>query len=377
MHLLHPIYLVIFAILLAVFAINNNLQKSDTNKILIFVAVLMIIAAGGRQNVGADFPVYSKMYYFGFPNYTTYLDVWNKATFQPNSMEIEWLYVLINKIFFDFGFPFFVITFIMVISSVSLQLNTFLKYSEMPVLSMLFYFMAIYFFTDSGQMRQGLGTAICVFSVRYIIKKDVWRYLICIFIALGMHKSTIIFVPAYWIATLPLTGKQWIPILITSVILAPFEIYNLFGGFFSALTPQDVSSAFEGYSNDKYYGNEMKSGLGDVINIFFILFILFFDKNAQKKIAYYEYFRNMALFGYCLYYIFRGNTIFATRLPGVYIAMAGYFAIPGIVAAARKETQTTLRLGLITYFLLFCFAFSRVNADRAGFTIDKYQNILW
>ena len=377
MHILHPIYLIIFAILLIVSVFHENMQKEDTKKILIFVAILMIVAAGGRQDVGADYPNYSKMYSFGFPNYTTYMDVWNKATFQPNSMEIEWLYVLLNKVFFDIGFPFYMITFVMAIGAVSLQLNTFLKYSEIPVLSMLFYFMAIYFFTDSGQMRQGMGTAICVFSVRYIIKRQVWKYLICVFLALGMHKSTIVFVPAYWLVTIPLTVKHWIPILITSVLLAPFEVYNLFGGFLSALTPQDVSSAFEGYSRDTYYGNEMKSGLGDVINIFFIVFILLFDKTAQKKIAYYEYFRNMALFGYCLYYIFRGNTIFATRLPGVYIVMAGYFAVPGIMMAVRTETEKLLKTILISYFLLFSFAFSRVNAARAGFSLDRYNNILW
>ena len=377
MHLLHPIYLIIFGILLVAFGMGDRISRVDSKKILFFVAALMIIMAGGRQDVGADFPVYSRMYYIGFPNYTTYADVLDKALFRPNSMEIEWLYVLLNKVMFDFGMPFFVVTFIMATGSVLLQLNTFNKFSELPVLSMLFYFMAIYFFTDSGQMRQGMGTAICVFSVRYIVRREVWKYLICVFIALGMHKSTVIFIPTYWLAVLPLTGKQWIPILVASVLLAPFEIYNYFGSFFSTLTPQDVSSAFEGYSNDRYYGNEMKSGLGDAINIFFILFILFFDKTAQKKIAYYEYFRNMALFGYCLYYIFRGNTIFATRLPGVYIAMAGYFAVPGIMMAVRKETQAVLRMGLITYFLLFCFAFSRVNAQRAGFTIDRYNNILW
>ncbi len=377
MHILHPIYLIIFAILLLTFLVSRNLEPNEGKRFVIFSAILMIIMAGGRQDVGADFPVYSRMYYIGFPNYTTYADVWRKATFQPNTMEIEWIYVLINKVFFELRFPFFFITFLMVILSISLQFDTFFRYSEIPVLSALFYFMAIYFFTDSGQMRQGLGTAICVFSVRYIIRGEKWKFLLCVLIALGMHKSTVIFLPAYWIARLPLTGNQWIPILITSVILAPFEVYNLFGGVLTALTPQDVSSAFEGYSNDTYYGNELKSGLGDAINIGFILLILLFDRVAQRKIAYYEYFRNMALFGFCLYYIFRGNAIFATRLPGVYIAMAGYFAVPGIVKALNREMQIVMKLGIVTYFLLFYYAFSSVNADRARFTYGKYDNIIW
>lgn len=377
MNLLHPIYLVVFILLLAAFVMSDGINRKAMRRILIFCAVLMIIAAGFRTDVGADYPVYNRMYWIGFPNYTTYADVWKKATFQPNTMEIEWLYVLLNKLFYDFGFPFFMVTLVMAFSSVSIQLNSFLKYSELPVLSMLSYFMAIYFFTDSGQMRQGIGTAICVFSVRYIIKRDVWRFLFCMFIALGMHKSTVIFLPAYWIATLPFMNRHWIPILITCIILAPFQVYNLFGGLITSLTPQDVSNAFEGYSNDTYYGKELETGAGDIINIFFILIILIFDKTAQKKIAYYEYYRNLALFGYCLYYIFRGNTIFATRLPGVYIVMAGYFAVPGIVMALREQSKMVLKSVFILYFLAFCFLFSKVNADRARFTIDKYDNLLW
>lgn len=377
MAILHPVYLIIFGVLLFAFALNDRMRKTDMNKLLLFAAVLMIIMAGGRTDVGADYPVYSRMYRYGFPMYTTYLDVWRKATFQENAMEIEWLFVLINKIFFDFGMPFYVLTFLFATISVTVQYRTFLKYSEIPALSMLSYFMAIYFFTDSGQMRQGLGTAICVYSLRYIIARDLKGFLICMFIALGMHKSTVIFLPAYWIATLPFMNKHWIPLLITSVILAPFQVYNLFGGLITSLTPADVANAYEGYSQDHYYGQEMETGAGDFINIFFILFILIFDKTAQRKIAYYEYYRNLALFGYCLYYIFRGNTIFATRLPGVYIVMAGYFAIPGVVKAVQEELRITLKFVLIAYFLGYSFLFSRVNADRARFTVGKYDNVLW
>lgn len=377
MHLLHPIFLIIFLAMILLFFTEEKLSDSAQKYSMIFIGILLVIGAGGRDWVGADFPVYYRMYFDGFPNFTTYADVWHKATFQPNSMEIEWLYVLLNKIFYDLRMPFFMITMVMIIGSVWLQFSTFRKYSAAPMLSLLFYFMPLYFFADCGQMRQGMGTAICIFAVRYIIKKDLKTFLIVMFFALGMHKSTIVFLPAYWIAKLPLNRNMWIPILIGSVLLAPFEIYNYFGSFFSALAPQDVSNAFEGYSNDSYYGQEMKSGLGDVINVFWIIFILVFDKKAQEKMPYYEYYRNLALFGYCLYYIMRGNMIFATRLPGVYLAYSGYLAIPAILMSMKNEMKTAMRLGFVTYFLLFCFAFSKVNAEKGRFTSNTYHNIFW
>jgi hypothetical protein len=356
---------------------SERMNASNTQKTLWFTAFLMIIAAGGRDWVGADYPVYRSMYNFGFPNFTTYEDVWNKATFQPNTMDIEWFYVLVNKILFDFRMSFHVLTFLLAIASISMQVSTFHKYSALPVLSMIFYFMPIYFITDCGQMRQGIGTAICIFSIRYIVERKVWKFLLCIFFALGMHKSTIIFLPAYWIAALPINGVRWIPIIVTCMILAPFKAYALFGGLIESIAPQEISDSYTGYSADKYYGNELETGLGDVINLFLIILIILYDKKGEKKIYYFEYFRNLALFGYCLYYIFRGNAIFATRLPGVYMAFSGYFAIPGIMMAMKKEIFRVLKLGFIVYFLLLCYAFSKVNAVKGSFTKDKYHNILW
>lgn len=377
MHLLHPIFLVIFIILLIVFLISDRLNDKDMKRILWFLAVVMILLAGGRNWVGADYPVYFNMYNVGFPQYTTYEDVFRKATFQPNSMEIEWLFVLLNKLCFDLGFPFFVVTFITATVAISLLVSSFIKYSPLAAYSLLSYFMATYFFTENGQMRQGLGTAICVFSIKYIIERKLWKFLLLMFIALGLHKSSVIFIPAYWIATQNISGRKWIPIIIAAIIAAPFEIYTLFGGLITSITPQDVSAAYEGYSRDTYYGEEMKSGLADIINIFFACVIILYDRPAQKKIPYFEYFRNLALFGVCLYYIFRGNTIFATRLPGSYLAFIGYFAIPGVIMAVETQVKQILKIGFVLYFLLFFYAFSKVNAQRAGFTIDRYDNILW
>ena len=66
----------------------------------------MVIAVGFRINVGADYPVY-KMLFRDFSIYVNYGDVWDKAVFRPNTVEIEWIFVLLNKIIFDFGLPFY------------------------------------------------------------------------------------------------------------------------------------------------------------------------------------------------------------------------------------------------------------------------------
>ena len=152
---------------------GDELGLKDTKNILKFVCLVLIIAAGGRYFVGADYPVYKGMYEQGFPLYTTYADVWAKATFQPNEMEIEWAYVLINKVLYDLGMPYFVVTFVLASIAITLIYKMITNYSYYPGFSFLFYFIPIYFVAECGQMRQGLGGAFVLYSAQYIIKRNV------------------------------------------------------------------------------------------------------------------------------------------------------------------------------------------------------------
>lgn len=379
MSFLHPIFSIPFIFMLIAWYkdLNGEIAEKDKRNLIIFFAVILIIGSGFRYNAGADYPVYKNLYDAAFPLYTTYQDVLDKAFFRENSMEIEWLFVLINKILFDFGLPFYALTFVIVTISISLQFSTFYKLSYSPFFTLLFYFMPLYFYADAGQIRQGVGTAICIFSLRYIINRNFWKFLFCIFIALGFHKTSIVFLPAYWIVLLPFNSKQWTFILLACVITSPLELYNIFGNVLVNLSPQDVSNAYVGYLDDKYYGKDMESGLDDIIKIALVIVVYILDKKGEEKAHYYEYFRNLGFFGFCLFYIFRGNQIFATRLPAVYVVMIGYFVVPGLLESVKKETQNFLRLGFTTYLVAMYLIFSNLNGNRVGFVTSKYKNVLW
>lgn len=377
MALLHPIFLIPFFLLIYLLFKDDKFENNDSKNLLKFIGFILIIAAGGRYFVGADYPIYKSMYEEGFPLYTTYADVWNKATFQENSMEIEWAYVLVNKIFFDLGLPYYAVTFFVTISCFLIIYRVTHKYSYFPALSYFYYFMPTYFIAECGQMRQALGGMITLLAIQFIFERKLLKFLLIIFIALGFHKSTIIFIPAYWIILLPFNAKKWLIFLVASVLLAPFEIYNYFGGAVESFMPQDVSNAYTGYSNDTYYGNDMKTGFADVINWFFIIILIIFDKVGERKVYYYEYFRNLAFFGFCMFYIFRGNEIFATRLPAVYFVMAGFFMIPSVIQVLEDRYKNLMKLIFLFYFLGFFVLFSMGNAKRGSFTWDRYKNILW
>lgn len=376
MAILHPIFIMIFLFL--AYASYIEIFKLD-RKVSIFTwiaAVLIIIAVGLRLDAGADYPVY-RMLFSGFAVYTTYADVLDKALFQPNTEEIEWIFVLINKLVFDFGFPFYIVTLIMAIIAVSLKFTTIFKNVAYPSLAILFYFMPIMFFEDSGQMRQGLGIAVCVASFKFIKERNLPMFLLCMYIALGFHKTSIVFLPAYWIVKIPMNSKRIFWVLIVALICSPLELYRLGGDFFSTLAPQDISGAYVGYMDDSYYGTQVETGLNDLVKLIFIVILIRYDKKGCEEIWWYEYMRNLAVFGLALFYFFRSNEIFAVRLPGAYMFFVTMFCLTNLVKAVEGRTRQVLYLGFMAYFIAMFFYFGSGNGHRGGFTVDRYNNALW
>ncbi len=376
MPILHPVFMIIF-IFLAVASYVEVYVLEKKQPIFSWVAgVMFILVFGLRLDCGADYPVY-KMLYPGFSLYTTYGDVWDKALFRPNTQEIEWLFVLINKLLFDFGMPFYIVTLVMAVITVSLKIPSIYQDVKFPALALLFYFMPIIFFEDGGQMRQGLGIAICVFSFRFIKARNLPMFLVCMYLALGFHKTSVVFIPAYWLVRIPMNSKRILWIIIIAIILSPFEVYRLGGGVFESIAPTELANAYTGYADDKYYGTALESGLNDIIKLFFIFVLVRYDKEGCDNVWWYEYMRNLAVFGLVMFYIFRSNAIFAIRLPGAYMFFMTMFCFPNIVYALKEGARKNLYILFMLYFFLMFFHFGRGNGTRLRFSIDGYKNALW
>ena len=131
MPILHPVFSVIF-LFLVVASYWEIFRLEKKQSVFVWIAgILIILAVGFRINVGADYPVY-KLLFSGFAIYTDYGDVLDKALFRPNTEEIEWIFVLINKIIFDFGMPFYMVTFVMALITVTLKFTAIYKNSAFP-----------------------------------------------------------------------------------------------------------------------------------------------------------------------------------------------------------------------------------------------------
>lgn len=376
MPILHPIFMLIFVVLLVGSYYEVFISEKKTTIFIWIAWVLMIIAVGFRNGVGADFPIYRKLF-SGFAIYTSYQDVWDKALFRPNEEEIEWIYVLINKVIFDFGLPFYFVTLVMAMISITIKFLVIKKNVVLPTLAVFFYFLPTMFFDDSGQMRQGMGIAFSLLSFKFIKDRNLPMFLVIMYLAIGCHKTAIVFIPAYWIVKIPMNANRIFWVLIIAIILSPLELYRLGDGIFSSLAPQDIKGGFEGYVDDETYGQEVQAGLNDIVKLLMIFLLIKYDKKAVNGVWWYEYMRNLAVFGLFLFYIMRGNSIFAIRLPGGYLFFLYMFCLPSILYVLKDQVKVLIYSCFVGYLTMMFFYFGKGTGDAGYFTIGKYRNALW
>lgn len=373
MELLHPVFTISFLVLLAFSFFEVYGDRYRNFKAVWIVVVGLILFAGLRYWVGADYPAYNNIFkYYG--EFVPYNEVFNKALFLESSMELEWIWVLIGKIYYGLGIPFHYFVLFIAVFSVGLKYLAFEKAVVYPALSMALYLFPNYFSGDMGQMRQAIAMGILLVSFVYIRKRNLPMFLLMLYLAMGFHKSAVVFLPAYWLATINLNATRMLMILLVCVILSPFQVYNYFE-FFANIAPDDVSAGFTDYSMIEQDNSRIQ--FTDLLSVMYMFFLVTFDKQACEKIPYYEYMRNIGFFGICLFYLFRMSPIFSSRLTAVYLVYM-VMVLPNIVAAVPNlNYRKYLHFILVCFAVFYYFIYTNAWARKAGFTPDRYNNHLF
>ena len=374
MQFLHPVFTVTILILIGYSFLEVYGSEIKNYKSVWFVVFLLIIFAGFRKGVGADYPIYQSMYSY-FPLHTDFSEIFSKALFQKNSLEIEWFYLFFNNLFFLLGLPFFIFTAFVATVAIIPKFYTIEKNVAYPATGLLLYIIPAYFIADCGQIRQGLAMGLAIFSFKYIKERNLLMFLIVMYFALGFHKSTVVFFPAYWLVKVPLTKTKIIALVLFCILISPLQIYNYLG-FLNSIAPQEV---YQGYSD--YISIEGPPGGGikffDLITLLYIFFIIVLDKETCQKIPYYEYMRNLGICGVCLYFVMRGSPIFSTRLPGIYMFFAALILPNNLAVIEDTKYKKFLHLILVLFVVFYYFVFGSYQATNGKFTPDTYQNYLW
>ncbi|WP_318848335.1 EpsG family protein [Chryseobacterium sp. JV558] len=375
MSLLHPYYIIAILYMLF-FSIQEVYGKKVDKKWFWFLAVYFIIIVGLRNEVGPDYGSYKGIYIYS--DTKSYYSIFMKMLHMEGSenLDVEWLYTLINKILLNFfNAPFYMLTLVIAIVAMIFKVEYTEDNTFYPFTFTLFMFIPNFFIGESGQIRQNLGTFIVYFAIRYIKERKFWHYLFFIFIGSGIHSVCYLFLPMYWLARVPLNKTIMLIMIIGSVFLSPFEIYRSFGGFLDGMASNStLVEGFNGYIDETVQRLNGGIGIPEVMMAILTFFLFVFDTKMKELYPYYEYHRNYAVIGICLYFIFRNNPIFSSRLAGAFIGFS-YIIIPNAMYVVSARTKNMIYAFIISLVVFNFVVFSLFNNIKAGrFSIERYRN---
>ncbi|WP_241676959.1 EpsG family protein [Chryseobacterium sediminis] len=375
MSLLHPYYIIAIVYMLF-FSIQEVYGKKVDKKWFWFLAVYFIIIVGLRNEVGPDYGSYKGIYIYS--DTKSYYSIFMKMLHMEGSenLDVEWLFTLINKVLLNFfNAPFYMLTLVIAIFAMIFKVEYTEDNTFYPFTFTLFMFIPNFFIGESGQIRQNLGTFIVYFAIRYIKERKFWHYLFFIFIGSGIHSVCYLFLPMYWLARVPLNKTVMLIMIIGSVFLSPFEVYRSFGGFLDGMASNStLVEGFNGYMDETVQRLNGGIGIPEVMMAILTFFLFVFDTKMKELYPYYEYHRNYAVIGICMYFIFRNNPIFSSRLAGAFIGFS-YIIIPNAMYVVSARTKNMIYAFIISLVVFNFVVFSLFNNIKAGrFSIERYRN---
>lgn len=354
------IYLLIFWTLLISAALEFYLDKTLGNKWYYTIVAIMIVTASLAYAVSPDWIAYYKAFqqvemidWFSIPAYGNF-----------NGMESGYLYL--NKILNHIGFDFGMVSILVVTISLVLKSITFQKYGGYIFLTLFMYMGSTYLFEEHVHIRQGLANAITIYSIRYILDKKLWKFLLCIVLAYQFHESVIVFVLAYWVANIKISPLA-IGWLVCIAIIGSLTGMNVIIDLLMDYMPFGQDK-FEAYESSLYSTGDV--AIGDLMKVISVLAVILFDKYASHD-RYYCVFRNLFILGVLLYF-FLGKGIFGIRLPNYYLVYIGLLVSRMLyVFSGKKALRSFVFTSFWAYTMLLFFWFQIKQAHKSKFSNYK------
>lgn len=142
-------------------------------------------------------------------------------------------------------------------------------------------FMGLWFFFTFTYLRQVIGCTVCWLSVRYIINRQLPRFLLVWFIAFSFHNSAIVFLPMYWVPIRKFSRQKVIWVMIAALLIGLTSIPQ---GMFASYGEIDADRA-----NSANYAADAGFRIAYLIEAVFFLYVILTNygkiSNKAKEIV--------------------------------------------------------------------------------------------
>lgn len=234
-------------------------------RLAVFTAILLILQSGLRHvGVGPD----TYQYMLSFQDHIQ----WSWLQVFQNFIDVYQYdegkdagYVLLMKIFSIFSTDYQTyLMFVAIIVFVPMLRFVYKNTERLEDIwfALLLYLTLFYSFFSITGIRQAIATGLCLWSVEYIKDKKLFHFLLLMGISAFIHKSSLLFLPFYWIAQVDRPRVMFV------VMLCLFPIMVSLGNAFTLQLA--IISGSENYLG---YAEQESSGAKNLI--FFYFFITF------------------------------------------------------------------------------------------------------
>lgn len=330
------IFIIIACILFLLF--GSLRPEKNNKKIFIFSSILVVIS--GFRSIGTDV--------INYKNYFDYIDVYSL----DNSLYEKGYYLLnklIHTIFGDFQFVL-IFTSLFVVLVIS---KTILSLSVKPMLSLFFFVTFYFYFTSFNLIRQYIAMAIVFASVKFILRKQAYIFILLIFISSLFHTTSLFFIPFYWIV------RRKIPDIFYWIIF-------IFSLVFSVFTPILISIISVIFPRLSYYSNYSLEGASANFSILLTLMTFIMAKILYKKLIKIDenayVYINLVFFAMCFSILSRNNIMFFRISSYFYLFII--LLLPIIFQALTKKWRFLFIFYMIPFSI--CYMFYLIKNNNAG-----------
>ncbi len=221
------LYLLLFLIPALAYKLSGN-EKSKAF-LMIYLSFLALFVGMSDMFGGYDRYIYGEVF-DSIADTTTMGGDYGMAfaTFFPG----EQGYVLLNIVLSWFTANRYVFILIITLLTYALLCQSLRRYCDnYPYAVMLF--LGLWFFFSFTYLRQVLGATVAWLGIRYILKRQFWKFLIVWFIAYKIHKSALVFLPLYFVPVRKYSTKTIFGVMFSLFVLGitplPNALFQAYG----------------------------------------------------------------------------------------------------------------------------------------------------
>lgn len=199
---------------------------------LLLTIYLMIISGFRDISVGLD----TIGYYHYFNRDLDFYDIGEYYGYQ--GMLFWYSALIIKHLFDDFQVLLILIGFV----SIGLFSRFIWKYSRYPLLSLFIYASGGFFAIGLSLVRQYLALSLLIYAFDFIANRKILKFIFMVIVAILIHPSSLLFLPAYFISTIAVKKKTILLYIVSTIVgfvLAGIVINVMSALFFGGLYSLD------------------------------------------------------------------------------------------------------------------------------------------